>query len=128
MTAQAPSNIPVIFVSGRDDIGNTSAVRDQIATRMPKTVITVKPAAQVEQFCRESIIPDLVIFTNLNNDGVETIPIIMHLRELGIRVVVLVSSLTEKASRSIQGVYTIRKPVRTAYLIETIMRVLPKAA
>ncbi|KKW01852.1 MAG: hypothetical protein UY34_C0006G0012 [Parcubacteria group bacterium GW2011_GWA2_48_9] len=120
--------IPVIFVSGRDDIGNPSAVREQIQTATPSAVAVVKPVSQLVKFCEEAIVPDLVVFTNLNNEGVETIPIIMRLRELGIQVVVMVSSLTEKAARSIGGVHTIRKPAPWRSLIETVIRALPATA
>ncbi|MFH1235761.1 MAG: hypothetical protein V1685_02380 [Parcubacteria group bacterium] len=121
--------IPVIFVSGRDDLGMPADVREQIKTATPSAVAVVKAPSRLMQFCEEAIVPDLVVFTNLNNDGVETIPIIMRLRELGIQVVVLVSSLTEKAARSIGGgVHTIRKPAPWRSLIETVIRALPATA
>ena len=120
--------IPVIIISGRDDLGMPEDVRQQIRCATPSVVAVVKPVGTLVQFCEEKIVPDLVVVTNLNNDGVETIPIIMRLRELGIRVVVLVSSLTEKAVRSIDGVHIIRKPAPWRTFIKTVMSALPETA
>lgn len=120
--------IPVIIISGRDDLGIPEDVRQQICYATPSVVAVVKPVGTLVQFCEEKIVPDLVVVTNLSNGAVETIPTIMRLRGLGVRVVVLVSTLTENAIRSIGGVHIIRKPARWRAFIDTVIRALPETA
>lgn len=128
MPVQHVPRIPVIFVAGRDDLGMPEDVCRQISLATPTTVTCTKTVGELVEFCGSAIIPDLVIFTNLNNDGVETIPIILQLRKMGIRVAVLVSKLTEPAIREIQGLFVIRKPARWQTVIQTVACALPAPA
>ncbi len=119
--------IPVIFVAGRNDLGIPKDVCEQIRTVTPASVAVTKSVATLTQFCEESVVPDLVIVTNLENTGIDTPTVIKRLRELGIQVAVMVSTLTESAIRSM-GVHIIRKPARLGPLIECVIRALPARA